>query len=54
MACSTPRSRSRSTFRSPSATMSSLVPHAMAFVGHVFTHAGSRPASTRSTHMLHL
>ena len=33
--------------------MSCLLPHEMALVGHVFTQAGSSPASTRSTHMLH-
>src|SRR5215470_16317090 len=34
--------------------MSSLLPKVIAPVGHVFTHAGSRPTETRSEHSVHL
>src|SRR5579862_8765452 len=34
--------------------MSSLLPKVIAPVGHVLTHAGSRPTPTRSEHSVHL
>jgi hypothetical protein len=39
--------------RSPSASMSSLVPKCRHPVGHDFTQAGSTPTVTRSTHSVH-
>src|SRR4029453_12884501 len=53
-ASSKPRSCNLPTLVSPYASICWREPKRIDPVGHAFTHAGSRPPATRSTHIVHL